>query len=534
MTEPIKFTIGEITYAYGWTFLGCLGLAIVVVFFFSMTKFNESTIAKDEDDLISQLLPRFLATSEQYSRALMIYLAAMSAIVVVLSLLGPRVAYLGAVNLPDAALGPVKLPDAPDVLPLIIALVMVGMLPNVPWLQELERQLRRFAHERAFIPTTARATAERLATAEFDFSSYEADDVLGSCAMRGVERTDFVAPRDSIEYSWARLSCLLHHVRKIQNADAVVSLDNEMLTRYAQDLESLALKRKTMQGDIAQYRQEKAKDRYYSNDDLHRSIRKTLRKVYVLLGCAVRLKFNTDDAMNPALRSFGFLMDTQMAKSDNNNVIIVGLGVMTVSIFAIVYAAAELGALARGFEDLGRFWTPWPEACGSHRSAWAGEMSPITFASQRRAPLPASWCSICGPSCRQDFHGIWPRPWLPTPYCGRPPVQPMSPTSTTWNSTSGRPDGRRLGCRRSPWRSAASLPPTAPTRILTSSSSLLPLAPRSVRRWRGTSPRLRRGRSMIRSPRQWSSVSPRSRPRRAGTIRMLPPSTGGWTGRIRS
>ncbi len=400
MTEPIKFTIGEITYAYGWTFLGCLGLAIVVVFFFSMTKFNESTIAKDEDDLISQLLPRFLATSEQYSRALMIYLAAMSAIVVVLSLLGPRVAYLGAVNLPDAALGPVKLPDAPDVLPLIIALVMVGMLPNVPWLQELERQLRRFAHERAFIPTTARATAERLATAEFDFSSYEADDVLGSCAMRGVERTDFVAPRDSIEYSWARLSCLLHHVRKIQNADAVVSLDNEMLTRYAQDLESLALKRKTMQGDIAQYRQEKAKDRYYSNDDLHRSIRKTLRKVYVLLGCAVRLKFNTDDAMNPALRSFGFLMDTQMAKSDNNNVIIVGLGVMTVSIFAIVYAAAELGALARGFEDLGRFWTP--SASFPQDAYYALQMAFSALLAHGTAIHVAEWMR-----CRRMARGVW-------------------------------------------------------------------------------------------------------------------------------
>ena len=327
----MNFEIGDFKYSYDWAFLGCLGLAIVVVFLFSMTKFNESTIAKDDDDLISQLLPRYLATSEQYSRALLIYLGAISASVIALSLLGPRI----------AAMGGGVLPDAPRELPLAIALVMVGVLPNVPFLQELERQLRRFAHERAFIPTAARATAERLATAEFDFSFYRADDVLGTCAMRGVELTDFAAPRDSIEYSWARLSCILHLLRKMQNADAVVSLDSEMLSRYAQDLDNLALKRGTMLSEIEQYRRQKAEDRYHTDEDLHRSIRKTLRKLYVLLGCAVRLKQNTDEAMNPVFRSFGFLLESPMAKrDDNNNLIVVGLAMMTVSGFVIVYAAA--------------------------------------------------------------------------------------------------------------------------------------------------------------------------------------------------
>jgi hypothetical protein len=328
----MKFEIGQFEYSYDWGFLGCLVLAIVVVFLFSMTKFNESTIAKDEDDLISQLLPRYLATSEQYSRALMIYLAAMSTVVVALSLLGPRVASMGGGTLPEA----------PRELPLAIALVMVGVLPNVPFLQELERQLRRFAHERAFIPTAARATAERLATAELDFTSYQTEEVLGSSAMRGVERSDFAAPRDSIEYSWARLSCILHLVGKIQNADTAASLDGEMLSRYAQDLDNLALKRRTMQGEMEQYRHEKAADRYSTNDDLHRSIRTTLRKLYVLLGCAVRLKSNSDDATSSVFRSFGFQLEMPMAKHDNGNLIIVGLAMMTASAFSIVYAAATV------------------------------------------------------------------------------------------------------------------------------------------------------------------------------------------------
>src|SRR5688572_25524137 len=158
-----------------------------------MSKFEESTIAKSDDDFISQLLPRYLATPEQYSRAMIIYVAAMAGFVVVLSFLGPRVWSLNATGVPDA----------PDALPLFIALVLVGFLPNVPWLQQIELRLRRYAHERAFIPKAARATADRLASAEFNYTPYQMTQVLRSPAMRGVEAADFAAPRDTIEYAWA-------------------------------------------------------------------------------------------------------------------------------------------------------------------------------------------------------------------------------------------------------------------------------------------------------------------------------------------
>jgi hypothetical protein len=329
----IKITLGEFTYSYDLAFLACLGLALAVVFLFSTAKFGEPTIERNDEDPVSQLLPKFLATPQQYARALMVYILAMSAIVVVLSFLGPRVVSLGATDLPDA----------PTALPLVVALVLVGMFPNVPWLQEIERRLRRFAHQRAFIPTAARATAERLAAAEFDFSSYESAHVLNTCAMRGVEATDFHASRDSIEYAWARLSCLLYKLRQIQDADSAIALDGEVLARYAKDLDSLALKRKSLEIEIAHHRRDSAKPKYRGNEELHRAIRKTLRTLYVLIGCAVRLNLHTGTAANPTLRQFGFLLDPPTTTRDNENVMIVGLALMSVAIFAIVYAAVGLG-----------------------------------------------------------------------------------------------------------------------------------------------------------------------------------------------
>jgi hypothetical protein len=140
-------------------FFLCLGAAILIVLLFAMKKFEESTLDATEDEFFVQLLPRYLATRQEYSRALVWYVVTLILTVVIFSLLGPRVISLGGSQ--TGALG--------NVLPLFIALVLVGVLPTVPVLQGIEPLLRRFFHERAFIPSAARATAEKMAAADFDF-----------------------------------------------------------------------------------------------------------------------------------------------------------------------------------------------------------------------------------------------------------------------------------------------------------------------------------------------------------------------------
>jgi hypothetical protein len=242
-------------------------------------------------------------------------------------------------------LGAENIPDAPSALPMFIALVIVGVLPNVPWLQQLEFQLRRFAHQRAFIPKAARAVSDKLSSAEFNFELYQSEMVLNSPAMYGVERSDFIGPRDSIEYAWARLSCLLYRFKYLQDAGVALSFDEEVLDRYSADLEALVLKRKAMADDIAKYRQQKLAHPYHSNEELHGSLTKTLRKVYLLLGCAVRLKIGTAADMNPALRPFGFVLDSGVIRSEHKDLMIVGLGVMAVAVLVLVYAAVPFGGL---------------------------------------------------------------------------------------------------------------------------------------------------------------------------------------------
>jgi hypothetical protein len=250
-------------------------------------------------------------------------------VVLVLSLLGPRALSLGGAQTPEFG----------NVFPLFVAFVLVGVMPNVPLLQEIERQLRRYWHERAFIPGAARATAEKMAAAEFDFEPYCVPDTLA--AIRGVEAADFERPRACLEYTWARLSCLSYELKSRLDANSTACLDGDLLDKYGSDLDRILDKCGSLEPDVAQYRADRLKVPHYSNDQLQRAIRLALHQLYILLGCAVRLKLRPSADINAALRPFGFLLDPAPPQQQNRNVIVVGLAVMASSLFVLVFTAVQ-------------------------------------------------------------------------------------------------------------------------------------------------------------------------------------------------
>jgi hypothetical protein len=322
-----------------------LAFGIVIVALNSMKSFAEPTLENGEDDFVAQLLPKYLATREEYSRALMWYMASMIGILCAMSVLGPR--------LFDAlpAMAQFK-----QTAPLGFALLLVGLLPNVPWLRDVEWRVRHFWHERAYIPAAARATADTLRASNFDFSAYRSDAVLDSLVMRGIERTDFDAARGSVEHGWARLSCLSYELGRRRDAGEIESLDSGMLDRYQKDLDSISVKRRALENDIAQYRQERARNKFYENAGLRRDITDALRHLYILLACAVRLKAGRTSDINATFRSFGFVLEPSAPPPDNHDLIIVGLAVMTGSLLALVFAAVAIGSV---FEATG-LWQPSP------------------------------------------------------------------------------------------------------------------------------------------------------------------------------
>jgi Protein of unknown function (DUF2384) len=316
-------------------FFLCLAAAIGLVYLFCRKKFEERSITGN-DDFVYQFLPRQLATPQEYSKGFLIYLGTMTFTVLLFSLIGPNNLHAFGIPLPEGI--------STFVIPLAVALFWVGIMPNVPMLQEVERRLRQYSHERAYIPTAARATAERLSAADFDFSSY-GGEALQAPEMSGVEASDFTRSRRALEHDWARLSCLVYELKWRRTADATESLDAGLLRDYERDLESIEEQRKLMAGEVAAYRKEKANNPTYSNDALRQTIRTNLYKLYVLLGCAVRLKQQPHDDIDLALRPFGFKLSQKPSQADNRNVVLVGMTVMAACVLALGFAAVAVGQL---------------------------------------------------------------------------------------------------------------------------------------------------------------------------------------------
>jgi hypothetical protein len=320
-------------------FLACLGVSIWLVYVFCQGKFAERSVT-ESGDFIYQLLPRQLATRQEYSHGFVIYFGSMAVMVVFLSLLGTGNLEKLGIPLPK------QIGDA--AVPFAITFMLMGALPNVPGLMRVETYLRQFAHERAYIPDAARATAERLAAADFDFTSYQGE-VLQSPEMRGVEPADFTRSRHTLEHVWARLCCLVFAQKSYRMEGVTGSLDAGLLRNYQRDLELIESQKRSMETQVAAYRSARATDPFYTNEALRADIVSNLYKLYILLGCAVRLKAQPNADIDLALRPLGFKLNHAPRRDGNGDLKLVSLTVVAVS-------TTLLGLAAMGFGQLG-LWT---------------------------------------------------------------------------------------------------------------------------------------------------------------------------------
>lgn len=310
---------------FGISLMAAWGIVILLCW----PKFDESTLPKNEEEFITQLLPRDLVSPKEYSRGLLIYIASMLALVGVISVLGPPVLKNFGVQ-STLTVG---------ATPIAVALILVGLAPNVPVFKELEVMLRRFAHVQAFIPAAAKATADRLTVADFNFSQYR-NGATSSGEMRGVNVSDFEAQRGSIEYNWARLCCLCYALRARQDQETE-QLDRRLLNSYRRDLDSVYERRTNLEVQVVQFRNNPGDD--VLRRDLRVKIRDALQKLYVFIGCSTRLSGKSKSQIDQTLGEFGFLLEPVRADEKNGDLMIVGLSIMTASVLVVCFVGSELG-----------------------------------------------------------------------------------------------------------------------------------------------------------------------------------------------
>jgi hypothetical protein len=293
----IHFSVGSFKYACTLGFLASLILSILVVVVFGLRKFNDRLDgAPDSSDLLTQILPSYLTSSGRYYRSLFLYVFLLVPVVVLIAIGGPRFLQVGG----DETVVP------SDSVPLLTALIIVGLVPNVPWVRDIEKAIRQFCHDRAFIPGAVRTLADRLNAATFDFSIYKEAYAAKLPAFRGVEPTDFTAARGTPEYRWAKLACLIHQLNQARD-EGLADMDRQVFRQYSSDVDRIIMQRKVLDDDMGAYRLATAAGGSAEVDKLMSDIGIPTWNALIFLASAIRERLPREPYAT--LRPLGFVFN---------------------------------------------------------------------------------------------------------------------------------------------------------------------------------------------------------------------------------
>src|SRR6266481_8371920 len=161
----LKF--GHVHFSYSLYFILYLLIGWATIVLHARQNFDQPTYDLTQNEPSYIMVPRFFSSQHLYLRGFLIYLTGMTGIYLALSLAGPAIV-LGVVAVFDKP--EIKTTVAavdengmvPSQWPLVLALTIVGLAPNIAGLRTPEVVLRRFSHRVALIPAYAKYFAYQM------------------------------------------------------------------------------------------------------------------------------------------------------------------------------------------------------------------------------------------------------------------------------------------------------------------------------------------------------------------------------------
>lgn len=151
-----------------------LVLSVAIIILFASDRYAKPTYSSDQEGLIGQIAPRFLTSDSRYITGLQVYIGIILTTFFLLTIVGSTAgpilfsatASLTSMDGIVAATRQCESQVPAEVYPLVIALALVGLgsATDNSLLGQIEFRVRRFAHERAFIPQGTRMLSLRLAS----------------------------------------------------------------------------------------------------------------------------------------------------------------------------------------------------------------------------------------------------------------------------------------------------------------------------------------------------------------------------------
>ena len=261
-----------------------LSFGFVIVFGYSLQRFNEPSFPNQEN-LPHTLSPlRYMFLKSAYQKARLTYVSAAVLVYLLLVALGH-----------DIAAGPKQ------AWPLAVALIMTGttaMPPALKWLNKIEDLIRQWVHTWFLVPDGVERTIGILEDADYRPSPAQFRAVDSS--LREQIKANLELPRTSLNYSWARASMLMISLKQMRSgADHVLKKD--AFAPFETDFEEIDAKYKDLLPKVSAANPEEA---------LVSQVEKLLRRIYAYLSWGVRYQVESEKAADDKLEELGFRIPT--------------------------------------------------------------------------------------------------------------------------------------------------------------------------------------------------------------------------------
>jgi hypothetical protein len=266
-----------------------LAIGLIVLMVFSFKRFNKPSFPNRET-LPSDLEPlRYLFLRGAYNRALFTYIAGFSVVYFLLVLVGPKVAGLfGIENVPAES------------WPLLTALLLVGVIPNAKWLEEIEEWLRRQVHAWFLVPGGAERTINLLEDAKYDPPLTQLEAVKEN--KRQKIREHLRLPSTSPLHQWARAVVLMASLEGKGTGPAIIKA--EALQPFSKDFDLILERFKFLRQEVEQTEVSSLDEE--AEDNLSRRIKGFLKRLYAYISWGVRNQADTEEEVKKTLEEFGF------------------------------------------------------------------------------------------------------------------------------------------------------------------------------------------------------------------------------------
>ncbi|MET0743741.1 MAG: hypothetical protein ABWY78_10260 [Microvirga sp.] len=266
-----------------------LAIGLIVLLAFSFRQFNKPSFPNRET-LPGDLEPlRYLFLRGAYNRALFTYSAAFCLLYLLLVLVGPRAAHiLGIENVPAES------------WPLLMALLLVGVIPNAKWLEEIEDWLRRQVHAWFLVPGGVERTVNLLDDAKYDPPLSQLEAVHEK--RRQKIKEDLRLPATSLLHLWARTVLLMASLDRRGSGQAVISA--EALQPFSKDFDLIRERFKALRQEIEQAEIHPLDEE--DEESLTLRVKAFLRRLYAYVSWGVRNQAASEEGVKKTLEELGF------------------------------------------------------------------------------------------------------------------------------------------------------------------------------------------------------------------------------------